>query len=439
MKKSTTFILVFFIINSVFAQKPRESGDGYLLKITMDKPQPIYKVNEVIKWNITLTKDGIPVSNDTIKWIKSKDNYTPTKENGELIVKEGKAEFTATLNEPGFVHCRFNFTTPNDTLLSMLYGAAVDPLEIKPSMKTPKDFDSYWVSQKKKQESQPLNIRITPVNANNQDIEAFDVQTNSLAGNFSAYMARPKNAASHSLPAMVLCHGAGVASSRLSEVIRWAKEGVCVIDFNVHGLPNGQARSYYKVLYSGPLNKYYLKGIESRDSLFYRSMILRLLRAMEIVTMQPEWDGENLIAFGRSQGGGQAIIAAGIDSRVNLMCAEIPALCDHTGSVVNRINGWPKLMGNSATYDKAALQVVPYVDAVNFAKRTHAKSYVTVGFIDVSCPPTGVYAMYNQLKGEKHILNIYDKGHVPAPEGWEYVCNGVIDFLSSIKNKKQNN
>lgn len=259
------------------------------------------------------------------------------------------------------------------------------------------------------------------------------MHANSLAGNFFAYMARPINAAPNSLPAMILFHGAGVTSSRLSEVIRWAKEGVCVIDFNVHGLPNGQAPSFYKELYDGPLKQYYLKGIESRDSLFFHSMILRVMRAIEIITIQPEWDDKNLIAFGRSQGGGQAIIAAGIDSRVNLLCAEIPALCDHTGNVVNRVNGWPKLMGNGESYPKEALRVVPYVDAVNFAERTNAKSYITVGFIDLSCPPTSVYAMYNQLKGEKSILNIYDKGHVTSPESWEFVCNGVKDFLNSLK------
>lgn len=435
MKKSIILLFVFISLYSAFAQKPRESGDGYLLKVTMDKPQPIYKINEVIHWHITLTKDGILVNDESIEWFKDKDYYTPTKERGKLLLKDGKAEFTTTLNEPGFIHCRFNFTTPEKTVLSQRFGAGISPLDIKPSMAAPKDFDTYWTSQKKAQELQPLCIRITPVNTKNPEIEAFDVQANSLAGNFSAYMARPKGATHQSLPGMVLFHGAGVASSRLSEVIRWAKEGVCVVDFNVNGLPNGQPQSYYKELYAGPLKQYYLKGVENRDSLFFRSMILRVMRALEIVTMQPEWDGKNLIAFGRSQGGGQAIIAAGLDPRVNLMCAEIPALCDHTGNVVGRVNGWPKLMGNSDSYDKAALQVVPYVDAVNFAQRTRAKSYVTVGFVDISCPATGVYAMYNQLKGEKYILNIYDKGHVASPESWEFVCNGVKDFLSSIKRK----
>ncbi len=439
MKLKVFFFLAVVTVGSAFGQKLRESGDGYLLNVALDQSKPIYQVNEEIHGRVILTKDGFPVKLETVDWIQSKDNYAPTVEEKKLIISAGVGEFKVMLNEPGFILCRFNFTTPGDTLLSQLLGVAVDPLDIKPSMECPADFDSYWEGQKQKQELQPLEPWFRRISINEPDVEVYDVQANSLAGNFSAYMARPLNAEPNSLPAMILFHGAGVASSRLSEAIRWAKEGVCVIDFNVHGLPNGLPRSYYRNLYKGSLRQYYLEGIESRDSLFFRSMILRVFRAIEIITMQPEWDGKNLIAFGRSQGGGQAIIAAGLDPRVNLLCAEIPALCDHTGNVANRVNGWPKLMGNKAEYDRAALQVVPYVDAVNFAQRTHAKAYITVGFIDLSCPPTSVYAMYNQLRGEKYILNIYNKGHVISPESWEFVCSGVKDFLHTIKSSSQNN
>jgi cephalosporin-C deacetylase-like acetyl esterase len=432
-------IVLFFFsccILSVSAQKLRESGDGYTLKVSIDKKSPVYQVNDTVYWTVSLTKEGEPVNHETVQWIKSKDYYTPTKTTEKVVIKEGKAVVAATLDEPGFLHCRFNFKTPEKTVLSALFGVAFDPLEIKPSYPAPEDFDPYWSEQKKQQDKQALDLKMTAVQTRSPEIEVFDVQAHSLLGNFSAYMARPAGAKQNSLPAMILFHGAGVASSRLNEVVRWAKEGVCVIDFNVHGLPNGQPSEFYRELNAGSFKQYYLKGIENKDSLFFKAMVMRVLRAIDIITQQPEWDGKNLIAFGRSQGGGQAVMAAGLDPRINLICAEVPALCDHTGNVAGRVNGWPKLLGNTGTYDRAALEVVPYFDAVNFAKRTKAKAYVTVGFIDLSCPPTSVYAMYNQLKGEKKILDIYDKGHVASPEGWEFVCDGVKDFLSLIKNKQ---
>ena len=67
--------------------------------------------------------------------------------------------------------------------------------------------------------------------------------------------------------------------------------------------------------------------------------------------------------------------------------------------------------------DPKILETVRYFDNVNFAARTHAKSaFVTVGFIDTTCPPTGVYAAYNALPIQKEIFNDVKAGHTNTPE-----------------------
>ena len=73
-------------------------------------------------------------------------------------------------------------------------------------------------------------------------------------------------------------------------------------------------------------------------------MFLRLTRALEFLTSQPEWDGKILMVEGGSQGGGQSLAAAGLDSRVTFIAAGVPAICDHSGKAIGRINGWPKLV-----------------------------------------------------------------------------------------------
>lgn len=78
------------------------------------------------------------------------------------------------------------------------------------------------------------------------------------AGSFSAYLAYPKDAKPGTLPAMVTLNGAGVKSSRAWWAVSWAKDGLCVLDFNVHGLPNGESDSYYADLENGPMFEYFL-------------------------------------------------------------------------------------------------------------------------------------------------------------------------------------
>jgi len=45
-----------------------------------------------------------------------------------------------------------------------------------------------------------------------------------------------------------------------------------------------------------------------------------------------------------------------------------------------------------------------YYDVVNFASRVKCPVLIGVGLIDTVCPPSGVYAAYNQLQGPKEIV-----------------------------------
>ena len=52
-----------------------------------------------------------------------------------------------------------------------------------------------------------------------------------------------------------------------------------------------------------------------------------------------------------------------------------------------------------------------YFDPVHFARRITCPVMVTVGFVDNTCFPSGIYAAYNQLAGEKTVLNCLESGH----------------------------
>ena len=77
------------------------------------------------------------------------------------------------------------------------------------------------------------------------------------------------------------------------------------------------------------------------------------------------------------------------------------------------------------------MNAVRYYDAVNFATRTRAQAFITVGVIDVVCPPTGVYAAYNQLTGKKRIWNHIDTGHISRADYEAGVREAVLEYLKS--------
>ena len=79
-------------------------------------------------------------------------------------------------------------------------------------------------------------------------------------------------------------------------------------------------------------------------------MFQRACRALEYLKSRPEWDGRILIVSGGSQGGAQALAAAGLDPQVTCCVALVPALCDHHGLLAGRQPSWPYLNGGGTAF-----------------------------------------------------------------------------------------
>lgn len=141
-------------------------------------------------------------------------------------------------------------------------------------------------------------------------------------------------------------------------------------------------------------------------------MFLRLMRALEFLKAQPEWDGKNLIVTGGSQGGLQALAAAGLDQQVTFCLAGKPWCCDLGGVTLGRQRGW------RPGYTPA----LGYFDAANHAKRIRAFVLVDIGLGDYVCPPSGVTAMFNNIpSANKKLVYMQGATHGFTPRG----CRGA--------------
>jgi len=416
---------------AVVAQDSKASAStNYVLKVTADRADAQYRVGETVTFKVELTLDQRPVADGEVQWNITKDGVPPTT-SGKVKLVNGTATVTGQLKEPGFLLCRATFTSAAKRTYTGLGGAGVEPLKLKPSLPVPDDFDAFWAAQKRQLAAVPVNARLTPVTASATDVKAFDLQADSLGAPVSGYFAKPANAKPKSLPIILTVHGAGVRNSSLGGAVGWAKQGLLALDINAHGLPNGKPDKFYADLAAGELKDYRTRGRESRDTVYFRGMFLRLVRALDFLCAQPEWDGKTVVVFGSSQGGYQAIVAAGLDARVTFLAAGVPAGCDHTGFKAERINGWPKFIATGEQPSGNVVEAVRYYDAMNFATRTKAGAIVTVGFIDTTCPPSSVYAAYNNLPGKKSIHTDPDAGHTSTPKASEAMRKAVQEHLKA--------
>ncbi len=296
-------------------------------------------------------------------------------------------------------------------------GLVVDPENFKPGTLPPQDFNTYWQQQKKILKALPVKLKQLAVQANIPGFQCFDIEINCTGPKPArGYFAKPVMAKPKSLPIVLYLHAAGVSGnwcrSETGNAMRYATmgKGALSFDLNAHGMLNGQPDSYYKDLEDGELREYSLQGIESKEDVYFRGMYLRLIRTLDFLTRQQEWDGKRILVIGESQGGGQALAAVGLDHRVSAAVVIVPAMCDWGKTLNGSKGGWPNPFGTKNDREKM-MASVPYFDAAHLLKGAKATIWAEIGLIDYTCPPAGVYAAINQVAGKKLIFAVPYRAH----------------------------
>jgi cephalosporin-C deacetylase len=398
-------IILFTIIAFVFLPV---IGNGQIISLKQTNESGIYRSGEKIS---VIAYTDIKTS-DSVRIRVLKNNTQTIKRTAIIMDKDSLLLFEGSFGDPCSVIIEARYKGGNTSL-----GLLVEPGKIKPGTDCPKDFDDYWKLQKKNLNALPLQVLSIPVK--DASIETgyscVDIEINCTGPKPArGYFAKPEKAAHKSLPAVLLVHAAGVKGSWcLSEpenAMKYAKMGTLCFDLNAHGMLNGQPESYYADLEQGELRNYFMQGLTSREDFYFRGMYLRLLRTIDFLTRQPEWDGKRILVIGESQGGGQALVAAGLDKRVSAVVAIVPAMCDWLGPLADRRGGWPQPLQTKASNEEM-LKVLPYFDASNILKGSKATIFTEIGLIDMTCPSTSVFAAINQSKGEKIIYAVPYRPH----------------------------
>jgi len=312
-------------------------------------------------------------------------------------------------------------------------GLIVDPEKYKPGTGRPKDLERFWRSEKTELRALPLQAKEVPVPHTDAGYQCFNMELNCTGPKPArGYFARPSSAAPKSLPIIIYFHAAGVygdwCRSKPEIALRYAKmgNGSLAFDLNAHGMLNGQSDSYYRDLEDNELKNYAQTGLENIETVYFRGMYLRLIRTLDYLTSMPEWDGKRILVIGESQGGGQALAAAGLDKRVSAVIATVPAMCDWGGSLVGRKGCWPYLFETENNREKV-LAALPYFDVAHILKGSKATIVAEIGLIDQTCPSSAVFAALNQAKGKKIIFTVpYRAHHMTQPEYNETWENNVL-------------
>lgn len=380
---------------------------GQEIAVSAAKPGGIYAVGEKIVWRLSVEgASGI----EKIGYVLKRGGLTEIGR-GELTLTDNAAALETKLDEPGSVLAELTATPPGKAPIKNWAGAVVAPEKIAPSAPPPTDFDTFWRAKIKELAAVPVRPVVEPGDSGDPRLYYSKITLDNIRGTkIRGQIARPKTGGK--FPALLIVQWAGVYPLDRNWATNNARGGWLTLNINAHDLPIDEPAEFYRQQTEGALKDYAAIGNENRDTSYFLRMYLSCYRAADYLASRPDWDGKTLVVMGTSQGGLQAIMTGGLHPRITALLANVPAGCDQTGPLAGRQPGWP--MWYYQTRGRNAARVIEtskYYDVVNFARRVRCPALVSVGLIDTTCPPAGVIAAFNQMRGPRELLVMERSDH----------------------------
>lgn len=392
-----------------------------LIPGTADRERALYGSGEEMIFTLTPDFGGqTPTEKYFISWARTGDDgITQT---GKAAADPAKPLVIKTnMKKSGFVRIlayledatgrRLSFKNDRGHNKNVVFdgGAGVDIDKLQ-GVPEPEDFDAFWNKQKAKLAAVPVKADMKKLPGSTPKVDIYAVTVDCAGPRpVTGYLTIPVGAKDKSLPAAVSFQGYGFHKPNPPKS---GPENMITFAINAHGFELGRDDAYYdefrKKISTGGKN-YAMNTEENKDpeTAYFNGMTLRVMRALQFVKSLPQWDGKKLIARGGSQGGLQALWAAGLDSDVTQADPSIPWCCDLGGRTLGRIK------------PSSGIEYVPalnYYDPINHAKRIKCPVNITrAGLGDYTCPPSGVAILYNNIKSPKKITWVQGSTHGYTP------------------------
>ncbi|MDQ8181004.1 acetylxylan esterase [Pelagicoccus sp. SDUM812005] len=384
------------------------------LTVAPDRADWTYKLGEPVTFTILLHAHGNVLDDVEVSYQVGPELYEG--ETRTATLRDGRFSFQAApLSQPGFLRCNASVTLDGKSY-SAKATAAFSPEQIRPTQSEPDDFDEYWDKQLetlKQIDLRPLKKPYPELNT--PEVNAYKVRYQSwgkLDGEAPFYGVLTEPNKEGKFPAVLQVPGAGVRS--YTGNMQLAEAGFIAFQIGIHSIPIDLEGDVYSNLRYAGLHNYWGYNLNDRDEYYFRRVFLGCVKALDILTTHPNWDGETLIVYGGSQGGFLSIVTSALDKRVTGLVANYPAYCDVTGTLHQRAGGWPKMFKYDRYRNEDMIATTAYYDGVNFAKRLTVPGSFAFGYNDTVCPPTSMYSAYNVITAPKDLTIQVDMGHTAS-------------------------
>ena len=145
------------------------------------------------------------------------------------------------------------------------------------------------------------------------------------------------------------------------------------------------------------------RGITTPEDYYYTRMFTDAALAVDTaLELAGRARRAGIAVTGGSQGGALALAAAALRPDAVRVChADVPFLCDIQRAITLAPHApyteIPEFLAENVELIAPALNTLRYIDCALLARRITATTLVSVGLMDDICPPSTVFAAYNEI------------------------------------------
>jgi len=281
-------------------------------------------------------------------------------------------------------------------------------------VETPADFTAFWERTLAEARAIGGAVQMARAHTTLRAVEVFDVSFPGFGGHpVKGWLVLP---AGHEgrLPLVVQYVGYGGGRGFPHELLHWAASGYAYFRMDTRGQGSGWSvgDTPDPVGSTPSLPGVMTKGVLDRHDFYYRRVFTDAVRAIDMLAGQDFVDGGRIAVCGGSQGGGIALAAAGLDSRVAAVMPDVPFLCDFPRAVRVALRDpyleIARFLAQHRDKTEAVFETLRYFDGVCFARQARAAALFSVALMDEVCPPSSVYGAFNAYAGAEKTIHAYE-------------------------------
>jgi cephalosporin-C deacetylase len=297
----------------------------------------------------------------------------------------------------------------------------------KGSGRRPEDFDEYWDDGLEEVYGVAPRAEMLPARFGLKGFDCCDLfYTSANNARIHAKVIKPAHA--ESLPIALHFHGYSGRAYDWHEYVAFAAAGFCVFAMDCRGQA-GQSQDLGGVN-GNTLNGHIVRGLsEGKEHLLFRQIFLDTAQLARVAKDMPFTDSARICAFGGSQGGALTMACAALVPEISQLAPMYPFLCDFRRVLELNLQtpAYKELKEYLRMFDPTyerfdeTMRTLSYIDIVNLASRIKGETLLAVTLDDDLCPPSTVFAAYNNITAPKDIRVYPQHGHEPLPGFWDEV------------------